>query len=211
MGTVSWMGAGYPPDEGSVRRTDIKDQLIELGVLGKDGDKVSAAKTPESLQLITAGSTALSKVWSSLAGVGLGAGALIQGLKALNWLPGPEVDGGQQIALTISGALLASTAAIAIAIIVRGDVAGRATAAGAEYAARAAVTESLVRAFTYAPPAAVTVAAPPRHVVLTTGDKWYTVREFSWRNGKLAAVVSDTTIIPSDQIAWVGRLEPDSD
>ena len=206
---VTWMGAGYPPAEDAAKRSDVKDLLIELGVLGKEGDEVTIQETPASLQVITAGGTAISKWWSSLAGVGLGGGALVQGLRALNWLPGKDVAGGQQIALTLSGALLASTAAIAIAIIVRGDVAGRATASAAEYAARASMTQSIINAFSYAAPAPVTVAASPRHVVLTTGEKWHLVREFSWKNGSLVAIVSDTLTVPADEIAWVSPIDLD--
>jgi hypothetical protein len=204
---VTWMGTTYPPAEGTARRSDVKDLLVELGVLGKNGERASITTTPESVQVISAGGTALAKWWATLGAAGLGGSALVQGLKSLNWLPGKEVSGGQQIALTLSAAVLASAAAIAIAIVVRGDVQGRATASAAEYAARASITETLVRAFTYAAPAPVSVASPPQHVVLTTNDQWHLVREFSWHNGTLVAVVSDTVRIPAEEIKWVSRLD----
>ena len=209
MGEVSWMGVGYPPDPNAAKRSDVKDLLVELGVLGKDGDQVSLQGTPQSLQVLTAGSTAIAKWWSGVAAAGLGGSALVSGLKALNWWPGKDVAGGQQIALTLSGALLAATAAIAIAIIVRGDVMGRATASAAEYAARASITTALVKAFTYAAPAPVTQAAAPQHVVLTKGNEWHRVREFSWESGALVAVVSDTLSIPASDFAWVSPI-PDA-
>jgi hypothetical protein len=205
---VSWLGSSYPPAEGTTTRTDVRDRLIELGVLSTEEERKKVGlTTPESVQVISAGSTALTKWWATIGAAGLGGSALVQGLKSLNWLPGKDVAGGQQVALTLSAALLASTAAIAIAVIVRGDVLGRATASAAEYAARASITHSLVKAFTYAAPPAVTVAAPPQHVVRTTRGTWHAVREFAWDQGRLVAVVSDTVSVPVDEMDWVTKLE----
>lgn len=93
---VKWLGGDYPPAEPSPPKTPLKDMLVDLRVLEKDGETPTLWSTPPSVQVITAGGTALVKFWAVLVAAGFGGGALAQGLKALDWLPGADAVTGMQ-------------------------------------------------------------------------------------------------------------------
>lgn len=200
---AKWLGEGYPPAQGTKKWPPFRHFLVDLNVLEKDGEEAKLFRgTPPSLQVITAGGTAMAKWWTGLAAAGFGGSALVQGLKALNWLPGADVEGLQQAVLTGSAAFVAAAAAIAIAVIVRADVSGRAVASAAEYQARAAIATALIQSFQYesGPP----VAAPePKHVIRTRRGEWEAVRQFEWLDGRMVGRVSATKTIPVREISWI--------
>lgn len=203
--TVKWLGEGYPPPEAPAARTPhLKNFLIDLHVLEKDGEEPKLlGGTPPSLQVITAGGTSLAKWWTGLAGAGLGGGALVQALRAVDWWPGKNLDELQQAVLTASAAVMASVAVVAIAIIVRADVSARAVASAAEYQARAAIATALIDSFQYEAAPQAPVAPEPKHLVRTKRDEWAAVQQFEWVDGRLVARVDEKTIIPAAEIAWV--------
>ncbi len=199
---VKWLGEGYPPPDGPAAKTPhLKNFLVDLHVLEKDGEAATLiGGTPPSQQVITAGGTSFAKWWTGIAGAGLGGGALVQGLRAAG---NDGSDGASPDVLTVSAAVMASVAVLAIAIIIRADVSARAVASAAEYQARAAIATALINSFQYEAPAPGPVAPEPKHVVRTKRDEWAAVRHFEWDDGKLVARVDDTRTIPVGELAWV--------
>jgi hypothetical protein len=208
--TVNWLGEKYPPT--GPRPSHLKDVLTDLHVLEREKDGAGKdipmptlwGGTPPSLQVITAGGTSIAKWWTGLAGVGLGGGALVQGLKGANLWPGSDdLSDLQRAVLTGSAAVMAAAAVIAIAIIVKADVSGRAVASAAEYRARAAIATALVQSFQYEAASPAPVGPEPKHIIRTTGQQWKTVTQFEWNDGALVARVDGTTTVPVDEIAWI--------
>ena len=183
----NWLGGPYTP--ATPVDTLIRDKLVELRVLESEEDEKASRDsgrgkpTPQTLQVITSGASQLSKWWIGLVGTGFGFSALLQGVVGLGWEPFgivAEPSNLQQAVLTASAAAVASALVIAIAIMVRGDVASRALATAAEYNARAVITQALIGGFQYPTP-----AAPPAqaHYVVTTSDGTEIVKSFG-RDGQ---------------------------
>jgi hypothetical protein len=96
---------------------------------------------PDSVAIIEAGATALSKWWSVVI-AGLGGAAAITSAATKFW---SGQTGGVRIALIIGTAGLLIAALIAISLMVAADVRGRAQGMVALYAARASVADQFLR------------------------------------------------------------------
>src|ERR1700722_13286937 len=124
---VSKMSGSWPDSAG----TSIGKLLTTLRAVDQPAgttDTPSPLKTPYSLQDIKSGATTLTKLWAvavAAAGGAPAVWAIIEGLA--NSVGGSKSDVPLvRAAFVISGAVLLSAVSIAIAIIVRGDVAARA-------------------------------------------------------------------------------------
>lgn len=119
----------------------LKELQQGLGLLPTDTDiaKSGVAATfvgpPDSIAIIEAGATALSKWWSVVI-AGLGGTAVITSAVTKFW---DGQKGGERIALIGGMAGLLIAALITISIIVAADVKGRAQGTVAIYAARASI------------------------------------------------------------------------
>jgi hypothetical protein len=115
---------------------------------------------PQSVALIEAGATAVSKWWAT------GLGATVAGAWAAvsGWWSGQE-PASQRVALWVA-AIVTAAAVLGIAYLLGSDVRGRSTASVATIRARAQVADSMVRASqaafipSPAPPSAELVALP---------------------------------------------------
>ncbi|MCA0144282.1 hypothetical protein [Blastococcus sp. LR1] len=141
--SVQFPGSAYAPDQLDLGEP-IQELLRDVHVLegprtGPDGkplpEQSAILGTPPSMQLITAGATALSKGWAVVLGLGGSAAGVLTAVRSTS-----QTDP----VLVISTALLAAAGLIAAALVVRGDVSARAQAAAAEYAARAAIVNSFI-------------------------------------------------------------------
>src|SRR3712207_3561072 len=113
----NWLGAPYPPASPIGSETYIRDKLIQWRVLEDPAEeqesenKRTGSKTPQTLQVITAGASQLSKFWIALVGSGFSIGALFQGLVGLGWGPFGIVEQPrplQQAVLSASAAIVAT-------------------------------------------------------------------------------------------------------
>lgn len=161
---VQWPGGAYDSEADDLS-APITRLLRDLRLLETAADERERAllTTPQSLQVITAGATALTKVWAGLVGALGGGGAIFAAVKGLG--AGSGDTPLQRAVFVASAALLVAVAALSVAIIIRGDVAARATASAAEYRARADVAVSLIAGVQHArpqPPVPPAASAPPR-------------------------------------------------
>jgi hypothetical protein len=166
-----------------------------------------AWRTEQSLQVISAGSSALSKGWASVVAAVGGGGSIWAALKGL---AASDEQPLQRAVFLGSAALVLSAVVIAISIIVRADLAARAQAAAAEYEARARVAGALMNSFQLRNPLTV-----PIKYWLRTDDsqgqldpKWHPVVRFERdKISGLVAVIDGNDRVPSDRILeW--RAEP---
>ena len=98
--------------------------------------------TPDSVQVLTAGATSMSKVAATATGVG---GVLSAALGA--WTSSLTEDPTTtSVLVAVSGVVLAATV-LAVASIVRSDLQARATASAARYRARADTAAALMSSF----------------------------------------------------------------
>jgi hypothetical protein len=108
--------------------------------VAKNSAKAAFKGTPDSISIIEAGGTALSKGYAGLIAL-LGGGTAVAAIVTGFW----SGEGtGVRIALVSGAALFLATAAIAIAVIVAADVRGRAAGSVAQYDARRQVAVSLL-------------------------------------------------------------------
>ena len=188
---VKWPGRAV--DSTGDLSAPIQSLLVALGVLGKQDDleKVNQFRwdTPPSLQVINAGATSLTKWVATLIGAvgGLSAvGAYIAGF----WQVSDEAL--RIVSLSVATALV-GILAIAVALVVRADVSARATAAAAEYGARAAIADAFLRTCPRAP-------ETRRYGVKKKGsDTPMAVERFEVEDGVLI-VVTASDRIPSSEI-----------
>jgi hypothetical protein len=97
-------------------------------------------------------------------------------------------------AFILGGSLLGVAVVLALAIIVRADVSGRATASAAQYNARAAVATALLTSFVSPP--APPVEVPGYEIKVRGGDNsWLPVERFVWIRGGLFARVGNDNYI----------------
>lgn len=127
------LGSG---DDLGVPLVELQRRLELLGE-GGDEDKVTARRTPYSLQIITAGTLAISKVVTPVIG---GLGLVGSGLMAFFAGQGA----GPQVALILGAAVLASATILGIALIVVADVNARSRGSAAQYEARAQVATAFL-------------------------------------------------------------------
>ena len=140
MAALQWPGSQFN-EEGSDLLEPVQILLREVNVLEKDGEVATLWATPPSVQAITAGSTMVSKAWTSLLGAAGGGGALVAALNSVSddWKNDPRAS-----PFIFASAITLGAVAIAIALIVRGDVAGRAAASAAQYEARARIAVAAI-------------------------------------------------------------------
>jgi hypothetical protein len=145
MSKVKWPGSAYDKEADDLSLPS-QQLLKDLKLLEGEGAP-TLWRTPPSLQVITAGSTALSKGWASLVGIFGGAGAIWTALQGFG--ADPQDEPLQRAVFVASAAVILAAAVIAIAVIVRGDVTARAEASAAEYQARAHVATALLNSFQF--------------------------------------------------------------
>ncbi len=179
-------------------------RLLETKTDEKEG--VGPLKTPQSLQVLTAGATTLTKLYTGLATLVGGGGALVAGIYAFWKSLDPPVAGQpdqsfKQAALMIAVAVLGSAVVIAVSLMVRGDVCARAEAHAAAYAARASVAASFLRTVEAALPKSPSVT--PYYV--KKRDSWKPVDSFEWDNGIVAVTNGDK--IPVREISGLLRTD----
>jgi len=133
----------------------ITDFLRELRAVGrpqdkeqKDNGEVTLRNTPYSLQDLTSGATALTKVWTSLVAV-VGGGAALTALVRAFW---SSLADSVRVALVLGGAALLSVIALAIALIVRGDVASRAAVRAARHQAESTIVATALANYNFSFP-----------------------------------------------------------
>jgi fructose-1-phosphate kinase PfkB-like protein len=116
--------------------------LMKLNLLENPADKVTLFKTPLSLQVITAGSTTMSKTIATIIASLGGSAAIWAAIKGF-WIAQPE---NQRLAYIGAATIIVSAVIIGLAVLVRADLQARATTMSAEYMARAQTATAFVRA-----------------------------------------------------------------
>ncbi len=156
------------------------------------GPMAAFTGTPDSVAVIEAGATALSKGWA--AGLGASVVAVWAGVTA--WWPDQDPD--LQVAV-MWGAAIATAALVAgVAYIVGSDVRGRAAASVATINARADVAEALIR------------EAASLHAMQ---EEWARQDEKAKdeKAKEQAAVEHVVPISPPQQMRWIRRKGPDEE
>jgi hypothetical protein len=160
--------------------------------------------TPQSLQVMTAGATSLSKWVAALAGGGGGLAAILLQVQPVRAALGADTTLGGAVFI-LGGSLLRVAVVLALAIIVRADVSGRATASAALYEARAAVSTALFTSFVS--PAAPRVEVPGYEIKVLGGDNsWLPVERFVWIRRDLFAKVGNDNYIRTEQWQDLQRI-----
>jgi hypothetical protein len=201
---VQWPAKAYATDEKDLS-APIKQLLSDLRLLENPlpGEKVTWSKgTPQSLQVMTAGASSISKwVAALVAGVG-GVGAVATGLNGFFVAVGPNNLDTPLVrtAFILGGSVLGAAVVIALAMVVRADVSGRASASAAQFDARGAVACALLTSFVTPAPPAVEV---PGYAIRTKDGSWCTVERFVWRDNELVAKVEDD-YVPATE--WTGLV-----
>lgn len=190
---VQWPGAAVD-STGADLSAPLVAFLQDLNLLENSSDHVTTLRTPASRQVITAGSTALSKNVATLVGSVGGGAALWAAIKGF-WLTQPP---GQKLAYIGATALIVSVVAFALALIVRADVNARAVASAAEYAARAQAASAFLQT--------TQQIAGTRYVLKQKGRRgWFDVQDFQADGaGGLVAVI-DGGQVPLANIAGLAR------
>jgi hypothetical protein len=137
--TVQWPTSAVS-ENGADLLEPLSDLLLNLNVLeGTDANgaplQPGLLSTPFSLQVITAGSTSISKwIGTTIAGLG-GVSTVLAGLRAF----AGGLDDTVKVGWAAAAAACLIATIIGLAVILRADVSGRATATAAEYAARSLI------------------------------------------------------------------------
>lgn len=182
----------------------LRSLLEDLRLLETRADETEGVKpthTPQSLQVLTAGSTTITKLYAALATLVGGGGAIAAGLVGFwNNFGGSSADQAfQKASFMVASAVLGSAVVIAVSIMVRGDVAGRAQAHAASYAARATVATAFLRTVESALPKVPAIT--PYYV--KKRDAWKRVDSFEWENGIVAITNGDK--IPARELSGLLR------
>jgi hypothetical protein len=152
--------------------------------------------TPYSLQVIKAGATALSRRWAVIVAAAGGLPAL--GTILLSWT---NILGRQdnaplvRAAFLVSGSVLLSTVVLAIAIIVKSDVAARAMGTAAQRQAEADIAVASLTSYQYA-------LTTPSYLVKKRDGTLLKVDAFKVEGGQLR-VSSDGANIPNRDIEYL--------
>lgn len=187
---VKWPGKAYDETADDLG-PPIQQLLVDLHVLEDESEagKRTAFRTPFSLQVITAGATAMAKVWPVIITTlgTVGGWSLWRGLGYDSNDPVPAA------AFTLAAGLFAAAVVIGIAVIVRADVSARATATAAQYHARAQVTSALLSSSQYNVPLPPQPPAPAlNYMLMTKDDRWHPVTSFrATSHGVVVAHVID--------------------
>lgn len=190
--TVQWPGAAVN-DGGLDLSAPLVGLLQQLNVLEKERElevgPTAFGGTPASLQVITAGATSVTK-WVSGIITALGGGATVWAALKGFWITTSEV---QRVAYIAAAAVVGSSLAIALALIVRSDVSARAVASAAEYAARAGVAKTFLET--------TVAAAGTRYLLKRRGsDNWIPVTCFQQDPGLGLLAVTASDRIRADEI-----------
>jgi len=136
----------------------ITDFLGDLRAVGRpegypDNGVVTGRTTPYSLQDLTSGATALTKVWTPVMAVFGGGPALWAMFKGFvsDSTTGPG-GSGARVALIAGGSALLCVVALAIALIIRGDVASRATVRAARHHAEGQIVSAALTNYNFSFP-----------------------------------------------------------
>ncbi len=143
--------------------------MTGVDLLGGDGDAQGGAFSApaQSVAIIEANATALSKWWSVAVGA-LGGTTVIATAVSGFW---DGETGGVRIALVAATGAIIVAAAIALAMIVSADVRGRAAGAQAIYAARASIAGEFMQAASEASAQATAAAAVDPTAAVKTATK----------------------------------------
>ena len=188
--SVQWPSKGYDP-EGADLSKPTQQLLVDLKLLPDPESKEKVgwiAGTPESLQVMTAGATSISKLVIGAVGSLGGLGALATGLNGFFVGVGPDNLDTPLVrtAFILGGALIAGAVAISLAIVARSDVTARAQATAAQFEARAKVASAVLDSYVTPPLAAKQETS---YAVQTNGDSWHVVEEFRWQDNTIVAVI----------------------
>ena len=179
-------------------------QIRDVDLKNKDGGVVTPqtgwrSDTPESLQVITAGVTALSKWWTGVV-------ASVGGLGVIGTAVGAFYGKiGNNSALLFSLAIIIATAFGTVAFIVKADLMARALATQARKSARATIVDGFLNNYQYAkadpPPATVPPAVTNYAVHKNTGDVWVRVKSFAWDTDGLKLTTIDGDVLRVGQFS----------
>jgi hypothetical protein len=128
---VRWPGDTYDA-EGSDLGDPLVSLLEQISLIEDPSKEVTAFKTPDSVQVIRAGATAMSKGWATFIAAG-GVGATIVAALQVEWNTAGDTV---RVAFMIGMAILLAAISLSIAIIVRADVTSRGRASAARIEAR---------------------------------------------------------------------------
>lgn len=137
MAIIRWPGIAVDRDANDLR-APVEDLLLTTDLLASEEDEktgVTPTATPYSLQVISAGALALSKIVAAAIASGSVAAAAAA---VATFYKNEEVP--LRVALVAATGVLLASAVFGIAIIVRSDVQARSRGTAAQYAARASVT-----------------------------------------------------------------------
>lgn len=200
---AQWPGKAFDAS-GEDLATGLRALLQDSRLLETTDDEAKGvglfSGTPQSMQIVTAGSTALTKWWTA-ATAALGGGGAIFAAVSTFWKDfGTGTEAAiQRSALMVAAALLASAVVLAISAMVRADVEGRANAQAAAYAARGVYAAAFMSTLK-----AVLPATQSSMYVVKTGDDWVPVKSFTF-NGDQAVAHTDGDLIPANE--WSGLIE----
>ncbi|MCU1538466.1 MAG: hypothetical protein JWP82_2817 [Humibacillus sp.] len=198
---AQWPGKAFDAG-GDDLTTGLRLMLEDARLLETQADEtkgVGLLSTPQSLQVLTAGSTALTKVWTIVAAALGGGGAIFAAVSSFWTNFGSGLEAAlQRSVLMLSAALLASAVVWGVAAMVRADVQGRATAQAALYVARGVYAQAFLSTVQAAMP------APAASTYLVKkGDDWIPVTAFGWTAGRAVALTPKDEI-PSNE--WSGLI-----
>jgi len=195
--TVAQSTVQWPTSPVAEKGSDVLDPLTKLlfnlNVL--EGTDSSGAplqptlwSTPYSLQVITAGSTAASKwVGTVIASLG-GLSTLLAGLRAFVG----TLDDTVKVGWAAAAAACLIATIIGLAIIVRADIAGRAQATAAEYAARRVIAAQFLA---LARPQSQYFVKKPGY-----NEAFTPVQSFILQGGQIAAKVDESTVLSGSDV-----------
>ncbi len=201
---VQWPGSAYS-EAGDDLSPPVRQLLYDLRLLElpTEEGKGGVLTTPQSLQVLTSGATALGKGWATLVGLVSGGGAVLTGLEGLSGVGAG--DALQRAVFVASSAVMLAAAAVSVAMIIKADMTARASASAAEYQARAAVTTAMLSSLQFGPPRpAPTSPDKPEYILQKTTGEWEPVQRFEWHNQALHALTDTGPVPPGDMKVVVG-------
>jgi hypothetical protein len=205
--TVKWPAGKAYDESAEDLGLPIRNLLYGLRLLENPKDEGTGGafkETPQSLQVLTSGATSVTKLYAALATAVGGGSALLGGITAF-WGSFKDKD-LQQAVLMASAAVLGSAVVIAVAVMVRGDVSGRARAHAAEYEARAAVATAMIDSIKSAMPVAP-VVRETRYSIRKNGEKtWHQVKAFELSGGRVIAKTQGDEV-PSAEWTDLAKME----
>jgi hypothetical protein len=139
----------FPGQAQDAKASDLSDPVVRLlqglSLLGNKDELTGASSLsavfsgpPQSVAILEAGATAVTKWWSAALGTGITATGVVAAVK------GSVFSSTPHIALIGEAALVIAAMSLAIAIIVGSDIRGRATGAAAQIRARADVATAFL-------------------------------------------------------------------